>query len=375
MALSKNNNNLSLWPQLIMMMATIVFVCLLSSPSTTVFARSYYPPKYEDNRQSRIKLNLGLHVPPIIVKLPRMEMPQLVIGANLIKNPKAKPLVLNMPPPPSISFGDSKYDGGAYGHAGYSGGYQYAASGSAQTENVKTSPSNNNEYGMDLKAYSSDQYQNMMHPSAGASVSVPPPPPPPVPVPMVSQYSHAPHYSHQHHHAMMPPPPPPPSPSMHFQHEHPDLEPKPMPPMMPPHMLPPPPPPMASPIQSYPIQQPPYYGTIEHLMPHYPVERMSLSSLKAEAEPGMMMAMSTNQQHHRILPPPPSAYKSPFQLLKSSGDDFKFRLKPNAEIFDSAQMYSAINDDQQDSDTINEDYSKDYNAAPKISMPKYQQRN
>ncbi|OTF82837.1 hypothetical protein BLA29_012798, partial [Euroglyphus maynei] len=104
-----------------------------------------------------------------------MEMPQLVIGANLIKNPKAKPLVLNMPPPPSISFGDSKYDG--HGHSGYGGGYQYAA-GSAHTESIKTSPSN--EYGLDLKAYSSDRYQNIMHPSNSVAQqqALPPPPPP-----------------------------------------------------------------------------------------------------------------------------------------------------------------------------------------------------
>ena len=91
---------------------------------------------------------------------------------------------------------------------------------------------------------------------------------------------------------------------------------------------------MASPIQSYPIQQPPYYGTIEHLMPHYPVERMSLSSLKAEAEPGMMMAMSTNQQHHRILPPPPSAYKSPFQLLS--------RSSPNSPIGSNVSIVGSL---------------------------------
>ncbi|OTF83632.1 hypothetical protein BLA29_012913 [Euroglyphus maynei] len=154
-----------------------------------------------------------------------------------------------------------------------------------------------------------------------------------------------------------------------------------MPPMMQPHMMPPPPPPMASPIQSYPVQQP-YYGTLES-MPHYPVERMGMVVppppphflFKPESEPGMM-AMSTNQAHHHMLPPPP-AFKAPFQLLKNSGDEqFKLRLKPNAEIYDKEQLYSSINDEEQDSDMINnEDYSKDYNAAPKISMPKYQQRN
>ncbi|XP_027195896.2 uncharacterized protein LOC113790427 [Dermatophagoides pteronyssinus] len=387
-------NHLLLWP----LMVTIILVCYLSS---TVFARNYYPPKYEDNRQSRIKLNLGLHVPPIIVKLPRMEMPQLVIGANLIKNPKAKPLVLNMPPPPSISFGDSKYDGGGYSAPpSYGGGYQYAGS-TQTTDSIKTSASSANEYGLDLKAYSSDQYQNMMHPSA--SVAQPPPlsplpPPPSSPLEMMQQYpshqpqysSHQPHYAHPHHHhyGMMPPPPPPPSSHyLHHQHEQQSdhHEPKPMPPPM---MPPPPLPPMGNPMHSYPGQQPPYYGTTLESMPHYPVERMGLIppppppphhsfSMKPFNEPGMM-AMSTNRAQQHLLPPP-SGFKSPFQLLKNSGnEEFKLRLKPNAEIFDSEQLYSSINgdDEQQDNDdSINEDYSKDYNAAPKISMPKYQQRN
>ena len=43
--------------------------------------------KFNSNQSNKKIFHTNI-VPPIIVKLPRMEMPQLVIGANLIKNPK-----------------------------------------------------------------------------------------------------------------------------------------------------------------------------------------------------------------------------------------------------------------------------------------------
>ncbi|KPM10107.1 hypothetical protein QR98_0086570, partial [Sarcoptes scabiei] len=71
----------------------------------------------------QVKLNLGLHVPPIIFKMPRMTMPQMTIRANFIRQPYAKPLEINMPPAPQIQFGDD-YGSGASNHGNYGGSAQ-----------------------------------------------------------------------------------------------------------------------------------------------------------------------------------------------------------------------------------------------------------
>lgn len=65
--------------------------------------------------RQHIKLNLGIHVPPIVLKMPRIQMPKMTIKANFIKQPYAKPLELALPPPPSITFGDSGGYGKGYG--------------------------------------------------------------------------------------------------------------------------------------------------------------------------------------------------------------------------------------------------------------------
>lgn len=119
-------------------------------------------------RQSRIKLNLGLHVPPIVVKLPRLELPQLTIGANLIKRPDAKPLTIQLPPLPQLSFGDSGGGGGGYGGAatytqgggGYEGdqfssGTQNHQKAVRMEKKVETVESNKPEMASDMRAYGS----------------------------------------------------------------------------------------------------------------------------------------------------------------------------------------------------------------------------
>lgn len=119
--------------------------------------------------RKHIKLNLGIHVPNVVVKFPRIQMPRVTIKANFIKKPNAKPLELSLPPPPSISFGDDGSNGGGmngggggggdYGNGGYQqqygGGYSgggYGGGGHSQTalnlqKSIKIESENNGGYG------------------------------------------------------------------------------------------------------------------------------------------------------------------------------------------------------------------------------------
>ena len=55
--------------------------------------------------------------------MPRIELPQLSIGAHVVRKPNAKPITVQMPPLPSISFGDGSGGGdGGGGGGGGSGG-------------------------------------------------------------------------------------------------------------------------------------------------------------------------------------------------------------------------------------------------------------
>ncbi len=93
----------------------------------------------QHEKQRHIKLNFGIHVPPIVLKMPRMQMPQVTIKANFLKKPYAKPLEVELPPPPQISFGEPEHDnyggggggyggGGGHGGGGY-GGHEYGGGG------------------------------------------------------------------------------------------------------------------------------------------------------------------------------------------------------------------------------------------------------
>ncbi|KAH9407272.1 hypothetical protein TYRP_012822 [Tyrophagus putrescentiae] len=87
--------------------------------------------------RKHIKLNFGIHVPPIVLKMPRMEVPQVSIKANFLRQPNAKPLELDLPPPPQISFGDNGdngYGGGGGGGYGGGGGGGYGGGGGGYSQ-------------------------------------------------------------------------------------------------------------------------------------------------------------------------------------------------------------------------------------------------
>jgi hypothetical protein len=108
----------------------LIFLIVL----TAVNADDQYQYGHQE-RQKHIKLNFGIHVPPIVLKMPRMQMPQVTIKANFLKKPYAKPLEVELPPPPQISFGEPEHDkygggGGGYGGGGYGGpSHEYGGGG------------------------------------------------------------------------------------------------------------------------------------------------------------------------------------------------------------------------------------------------------
>lgn len=336
-------------------------------------ARSYYAPKYPENKQSRIKLNLGLHVPPIIVKLPRFEMPQLVIGANLIKNPKAKPLVLNMPPPPSISFGEG------YSSKSYGSSYGYAAS-SSQTHQTATP----NEYNVDLKPFSSESYQ----------MAQLPPPKTQVPPMQPSYYQQQPYqqqYQQQYQQPYQQPAQQYQAPATGFgiqlqsQAEYPmgydnsrasitapqpapqyappqqqNYQPMPYPPQM---MMPPPPPEM----MAFPPPPPPapFPGYQQQFYPQQPFPSESTTQ-QIELQPAPLEQPFYNPEPQENAPIP---QKAPFNLMKTGES---IRMQPNDHLYDSEQVYAAY--DSINNDVV-EDLSKEYNAAPRVAMTKYSKRH
>ncbi|KPM07374.1 hypothetical protein QR98_0058660 [Sarcoptes scabiei] len=291
-------------------------------------------------------------------------MPQLIIGANLIKNPKAKPLTINLPPPPSISFGDS-------GGNKYGGGWWWRSQVSQVVRPFQ-----------DYRAHQG--HSESPHPGYPAVQG-----PQPIPVPNL-HHQHYPQYHHQSHTApsYLPPPtqaesypnvmavPPPPSPS----YVHPPMPYYPQPPSSP-----------SNPIQSYPIQQHyyPYHHPSESVPQPYqapppsesspgeaPIDVGFKSSLQAESYP-MSQPMPVPPESVYALPPPADpnyhmpkmSHKSPFHLVKDANEEHhKLRLKPN-ELYSSEEAsaaYESANNDQ-----VAEDLAKDYGAAPRISIHRF----
>lgn len=102
-------------------MTGLVCLCIIQ----TTLASGY--GGQESGDAGRIRLNLGLNVPPITVKMPGMDLPQVSIGASLVDKPNGA----------QQYGGDSGYGGGYQG-----GADQYSASSSLKrVENRHGEPS------------------------------------------------------------------------------------------------------------------------------------------------------------------------------------------------------------------------------------------
>ncbi|XP_054164773.1 heterogeneous nuclear ribonucleoprotein U-like protein 1 [Oppia nitens] len=157
----------------------ILWICIVSADEYGGGGYGGYPEK-----QRHIKLNFGIHVPPIVLKMPRMNMPQVTIKANFLKKPYAKPLEVNLPPPPQISFGEpesySSYGGG--GGGGSSGGYG-GSGGSYGNDQYGSKPEVNFHKTIKVEQGESGGYGGHGESYGGSSNygSYGPPPPPELP--------------------------------------------------------------------------------------------------------------------------------------------------------------------------------------------------
>lgn len=109
---------------------------------------------YQQSRPSSLKVNLGLNIPPIIFKMRPMTLPGLTLSTNLINKPYAKPMTIQMPQLPQISFGQQQQqyengggEGGDYSQQQYSqgnagGGDAYSSGSNQKAVRIETPTQN-----------------------------------------------------------------------------------------------------------------------------------------------------------------------------------------------------------------------------------------